>query len=63
MYAKVENNVIVKTNSSLASFNRAAPSWSAEQLAANGIYEVVYNNSNLKDRQILHQWCREFYFR
>ena len=62
MYAKVENNVIVKTNSSLASFNRAAPSWSAEQLAANGIYEVVYNNTNLKDYRFYNNGAESFTF-
>jgi len=62
MYAKVENNVIVKANSSLASFNRAAPSWSAEQLAANGIYEVVYNNTNLKDSRFYINGAESFTF-
>jgi len=62
MYAKVENNVIVKANSSLASFNRAAPSWSAEQLAANGIYEVVYDNSNLKDYRFYNNGAESFTF-
>ena len=62
MYAKVENNVIVKANSSLASFNRAAPSWSAEQLAANGIYEVVYNNSNLKNDRFYINGAESFTF-
>ena len=62
MYAKVENNVIVKANSSLASFNRAAPSWSAEQLAANGIYEVVYDHSNLKDSRFYINGAESFDF-
>ena len=62
MYAKVENNVIVKANSSLASFNRAAPSWSAEQLAANGIYEVVYDNTNLKDERFYINGAESFTF-
>jgi len=62
MYAKVENNVIVKANSSLASFNRAAPSWSAEQLAANGIYEVVYDNTNLKDSRFYINGAESFTF-
>ena len=62
MYAKVENNVIVKANSSLASFNRAAPSWSAEQLAANGIYEVVYDNTNLKDDRFYINGAESFTF-
>ena len=62
MYAKVENNVIVKANSSLASFNKAAPSWSAEQLAANGIYEVVYDLSNLKDSRFYINGAESFTF-
>jgi hypothetical protein len=62
MYAKVENNVVVKVNSSLASFNRAAPSWSAEQLAANGIYEVVYDNSNLKNNRFYLNGAESFTF-
>ena len=62
MYAKVENNVVVKANSSLASFNRAAPSWSAEQLAANGIYEVIYDNTNLKDSRFYNNGAESFTF-
>ena len=62
MYAKVENNVVVKVNSSLASFNRSAPSWSAEQLAANGIYEVVYDNTNLKDNRFYINGAESFTF-
>ena len=62
MYAKVENNVIVKVNSSLASFSKAAPAWSGAQLAANGIYEVVYNNSNLKDDRFYINGAESFTF-
>ena len=62
MYAKVENNQIVKANSNLASFNNAAPSWSAEQLAANGIYEVVYDHSNLKDSRFYINGAENFDF-
>ena len=62
MYAKVENNQIVKVNSSLASFNKAAPSWSAEQLAANGIYEVVYDHSNLKNSRFYINGAESFDF-
>lgn len=51
MYAKVENNIVVKVNSSLASFSKAAPSWDAAQRAANGIYPVVYDLSNKKDER------------
>ena len=62
MYAKVENNQVVKVNSSLASFNNAAPSWSAEQLAANGIHEVVYDHSNLKDSRFYINGAESFDF-
>ena len=62
MYAKVENNQVVKVNSSLASFNNAAPSWNAEQLAANGIHEVVYNHSNLKDSRFYINGAESFDF-
>ena len=62
MYAKVKNNQIVKVNSSLASFNNAAPSWSAEQLAANGIHEVVYDHSNLKDSRFYINGAESFDF-
>ena len=62
MYAKVENNQVVKASSNLASFNNAAPSWSAEQLAANGIYEVVYDNTNLKDDRFYINGAESFTF-
>ena len=62
MYAKVENNTVVKTNSSLASFNKAAPSWSNAQLEANGIYEVVYDNTNLKDSRFYNNGAESFTF-
>ena len=51
MYAKIENNIVVKVNSSLASFSKAAPAWDAAQRAANGIYEVVFDTSNKKDER------------
>ncbi len=62
MYAKVENNTVVKVNSSLSSFNRAAPSWSTAQLEANGIYEVVYDNTNLKDSRFYNNGAESFTF-
>ena len=62
MYAKVENNTVVKANSSLASFNKAAPSWSTAQLEANGIYEVVYDNTNLKDSRFYNNGAESFTF-
>ena len=62
MYAKVENNTVVKVNLSLASFNNAAPSWSAEQLVANGIYEVVYDSTNLKNNRFYINGAESFTF-
>lgn len=62
MYAKVENNTVVKVNSSLSSFNRAAPGWSTAQLEANGIYEVVYDNTNLKDSRFYNNGAESFTF-
>ena len=62
MYAKVENNVVVKTNSNLASFNKAAPSWSNAQLEANGIYEVVFDNANLKNSRFYINGAESFTF-
>ena len=62
MYAKVENNTVVKTNSSLASFNKSAPGWSTAQLEANGIYEVVYDNTNLKDSRFYNNGAESFTF-
>ena len=62
MYAKVEDNTVVKVNSSVASFNKAAVSWSKAQLEANGIYEVVYDNTNLKDNRFYINGAESFTF-
>jgi len=62
MYAKVENNQVVKVNSSLASFSKAAPAWDAAQRAANGIYEVEYNTANLKDQRFYINGAESFTF-
>ena len=62
MYAKVENNQVVKVNSSLASFSKAAPAWNAAQRAANGIYEVEYNTANLKDTRFYINGAESFTF-
>ena len=62
MYAKVEDNTVVKVNSSVASFNKAAVSWSKAQLEANGIYEVVYDNTNLKDTRFYNNGAESFTF-
>ena len=62
MWAKVENNQVVKVNSRLESFSTAAPAWNAAQRAANGIYEVVYDNSNLKDPRFYINGAESFAF-
>ena len=48
MYAKVENNQIVKSNSSLGAFGIPISSTVAER-EAQGVYEIIYDNTNLKD--------------
>jgi len=48
MYAKVENNQIVKSNSNLGVFGLAPESTVAER-EAQGVYEIIYDNTNLKD--------------
>lgn len=62
MWAKVENNQVVKVNSRLESFSAAAPAWNAAQRAANGIYEVVYDTSNLKDTRFYINGAESFSF-
>ena len=48
MYAKVENNQIVRANSSLGAFGIPANSTVAER-EAQGVYEIIYDNSNLRN--------------
>jgi|TARA_A100001388_G_scaffold155332_1_gene115606 hypothetical protein len=48
MYAKVENNQIVKANSNLGAFG-LSPETTVAQREAQGVYEIIYDNSNLKD--------------
>ena len=48
MYAKVENNQIVRANSNLGSFG-LSPETTVAQREAQGVYEVIYDNTNLKD--------------
>jgi len=62
MWSKVENNQVVKVNSRLESFSSAAPAWNAAQRAANGIYEVVYDTSNLKDTRFYINGAESFTF-
>ena len=48
MYAKVENNQIVKANSNLGVFG-LSPETTVAQREAQGVYEVIYDNTNLKN--------------
>ena len=48
MYAKVENNQIVKANSNLGVFG-LSPETTVAQREAQGVYEIIYDNTNLKD--------------
>ncbi len=48
MYAKVENNQIVRANSNLGVFG-LAPETTVAQREAQGVYEIIYDNTNLKD--------------
>ena len=48
MYAKVENNQIVRANSSLGAFGIPISSTVAER-EAQGDYDIIYDNTNLKD--------------
>ena len=48
MYAKVENKQIVRANSNLGSFG-LSPETTVAQREAQGVYEVIYDNTNLKD--------------
>jgi hypothetical protein len=48
MYAKVENNQVVGANMSLGVFG-LAPDSSVAQRQAQGVYEVIYDKSNLRN--------------
>ena len=48
MYAKVENNQIVRANSNLGVFG-LSPDTTVAQREAQGVYEVIYDNTNLKN--------------
>ena len=48
MYAKVENNQIVKANSNLGVFG-LSPETTVAQREAQGVYEIIYDNTNLKN--------------
>ena len=60
MYAKVENNQVVLVNSNLSVFGRRANSWTLEDRIANGVYEVEYDNSNLKDTEYYYNGNETF---
>ena len=48
MYAKVENNQIVRANSNLGVFG-LSPETTIAQREAQGVYEIIYDNTNLKN--------------
>ena len=48
MYAKVENNQIVKANSNLGVFG-LSPETTVAEREAQGVYEIIYDNTNLKN--------------
>ena len=48
MYAKVENNQIVRANSNLGVFG-LSPETTVALREAQGVYEVIYDNSNLRN--------------
>ena len=51
MYAKVENNQVVAANSSKSFFTDST-----------GIYEVIYNTTNLKDQEFYYNGAETFTF-
>ena len=48
MYAKVENNQFVRANSNLGSFG-LSPETTVAQRESQGVYEIIYDNTNLKN--------------
>ena len=60
MYAKVENNQVVLVNSNLSVFGRRANSWTLEDRIANGVYEVEYDTSNLRDTEYYYNGNETF---
>lgn len=60
MYAKVENNQVVLVNSNLSVFGRRANSWTLEDRIANGVYEVEYDNTNLRDTEYYYNGNETF---
>ena len=61
MYAKVENNQIVRANSNLGSFG-LSPETTIAQREAQGVYEVIYDNTNLKDSRYYRNGAESMVF-
>ena len=61
MYAKVENNQIVRANSNLGSFG-LSPETTVAQREAQGVYEVIYDNTNLKDSRYYRNGAESMVF-
>ena len=61
MYAKVENNQIVKANSNLGVFG-LSPETTVAQREAQGVYEVIYDNTNLKDSRYYRNGAESMVF-
>jgi len=62
MFAKVENNQVVIVNSNISVFGRKSSSWSEADRIANGVYEVEYDTSNLKDQEFYYNGNESFTF-
>ena len=61
MYAKVENNQIVRANSNLGVFG-LSPETTVAQREAQGVYEVIYDNTNLKDSRYYRNGAESMVF-
>ena len=61
MYAKVENNQIIQANSNLGVFG-LAPESTIAQREAQGVYEIIYDNTNLKDSRYYRNGAESMVF-
>lgn len=61
MYAKVENNQIVKANSNLGVFG-LSPETTVAEREAQGVYEIIYDNTNLKDSRYYRNGAESIVF-
>ena len=61
MYAKVENNQIVRANSNLGSFGLSSETTVAQR-EAQGVYEVIYDNTNLKNSRYYRNGAESMVF-